>query len=86
LSLNVKFSIGQIEQSGRFEVAISSEDNSQFAVASAGEDGLIIHNRIVRPKLDKLEIIQLDTTLNEIWRGQINLAKDLEQVKSIVKD
>ena len=79
-------SIGQVEQSERFEVPISSDDNSKFSIASAGQSGLIIHNRQNRPKLDKLEIIRLDTQLNEIWRGEIEVAKDLEEMQSIVKD
>lgn len=86
LTLASIFSLGQVEQNERFEVPVPSDDNSRFSVASAGPDGLIIHNRQSRPKLDKLEIIQLDTSLNEVWRGQIEVAKDLEEMKSIVKD
>lgn len=85
LTLTSFFSYGQIKQGERFEVPVS-DDNSRFSVASAGQDGLIIHNRLSRPKLDKLEIIQLDTSLSEIWRGQIDVAKDLEEMQSIVKD
>lgn len=79
-----QFAMGQFQQGERYETPV--DDISRFSVASAGENGLIIHNRQSRSKLDNLEIIQLDTSLNEVWRGRIDVAKDLEEINSVVSN
>lgn len=77
---------GQIQQGARFEIPVTNEEYSSFAIASAGEEGLIISSRINSSKMDKLQLIQLDTSLHEVWRGQVDVAKDLQEVKSVVND
>lgn len=84
--LTSNFAVAQFVQNERFETSISNDENSSFTIASADKAGLIIHKRQSRPKIDNLEIIQLDTSLQEVWRGHIDVAKDLDVMQSLVKD
>ncbi len=76
----------QIEQINRFEIAINNNESSDFSTTSAGKSGLMIYRRIYQAKIDKLEVIKIDTSLQEVWRKQINMAKDQMAVRSVVKD
>ncbi|MEZ4974681.1 MAG: hypothetical protein R2820_15320 [Cyclobacteriaceae bacterium] len=79
-------SFGQVEQIDRFEIAINNDEISDFHTVSAGESGLMIYRRIFEPGVDKLEIIRIDTALHEVWKQQVEIAKDLVAVRSAVKD
>jgi len=86
LLLMAKLSMAQVQQIDRFEISINNNENSNFSTASAGESGLMIYRRIYESKIDKIEIIKIDTSLQEVWSKHINVAKDQIAVQSIVKD
>lgn len=76
----------QPEQLDRFEITINDGEISDFNTVSAGENGLMIYRRIFEPKMDKLEIIRIDTALQDVWRQRVDLAKDLQVSRAVVKD
>lgn len=76
----------QVQQIDRYEIAINNDDISDFTTVSCGENGLMIYRRIFEPKVDKLEIIRIDTSLQEVWKQQVDVAKGLQAVQSAVKD
>lgn len=57
-----------------------------FKAVSAGNEGLMIYRRLFELKVDQLEITRIDTSLNQVWKEKIEVAKNLELVKSQVKD
>lgn len=76
----------QVQQIDRFEIAINDDEISDFSTVSAGENGLMIYRRIFEPKVDKLEIMRVDTSLQQVWTQRVDIAKDLQVVRSTVKD
>ncbi len=78
--------LGQIQQVNRFEIAIKHDENEKFSTVSAGESGLMIYRRLYEHKLDKIELIRIDTALHEVWRKNIDVAKDLFAVRAVVKE
>jgi len=76
----------QVQQIDRFEIAINNDEISDFSTVSAGENGLMIYRRIYSLKSDQLEIIRVDTTLQEVWKQRVDIAKNLQVARSAVKD
>ena len=76
----------QAQLVNRFELMLAPNEEEDFEVISAQEHGLMIHRRIIDPQMDQLEIIRLDTTLQEVWRKKIPLGKDISLVKALVKE
>lgn len=71
-------SFGQIDQQARFEILLSENDiNEDYAVSSISEQGVLIYRRVFGKREDQLELIKVDTTLKENWRGYITLQKNL---------
>jgi hypothetical protein len=75
-----------VQQIDRFEISINNNESANFSTASAGESGMMLYRRLFQPKIDKLEIIKIDTSLNEVWGKEIDVAKDQIAVHSMVKD
>ncbi len=76
----------QSQQTDRFELVLAANDEEDFQVASAQDNGLMIHRRIIEPQMDQLEIIRIDTSLREVWRKKIPVGKDIGLVKAQVQD
>jgi hypothetical protein len=68
---------GQVDQIGRFELPITEEGDPFYSVVSAHTDGLVIFRKLLGKGTDEMQVIRLDTSLNEIWRGFVSLEKDL---------
>lgn len=77
---------GQPMQEHRFELTLAANEEDDFKVVSAQDNGLMVHRRIIELQMDQLEIIRIDTSLQEVWRKKIPLGKDIELVKAQVKD
>ncbi len=78
-------SLAQMKQINRLEIPISNNESANFSIVSAGKEGLMIYRRLYDSPLDKLEIIRVDTTLQQVWSKKLEIAKGLRDVKAIVK-
>lgn len=74
------FCFGQVEQPNRIEIPIPEEGKENYTVVSAQMDGLVLYQKLRGKRDDQLEIIRLDTLLNEVWKGYIGLERDLVPV------
>lgn len=74
----------QVLQTARYEIPILERNEPRYTAARLGTNGLMVYRRIPGKKDDQLELIKLDTTLREEWRGSIAVSKklDVAQVKS----
>lgn len=89
LVLLVSFSsaFGQVKQLERFELVINEkEDHENYQASSLEEDGIFIYRRIFGKKEDQLELIKVDSSLHENWRGYITLQKELKISHVKMKD
>lgn len=77
---------GHPQQADRFEMVLTANEEEDFKVVSAQVNGLMIHHRIIEPQMDQLEIIRIDTSLQEVWRKKIPLGKDIGLVKAQIRD
>ncbi len=70
---------GQVDQLARYEISLGDKDeNDPYQVTSLAEDGVLIHRRVFgKGQEDLLELIKVDTTLKENWRGYISTQKIL---------
>jgi len=76
----------QLMRNGRFEITELDWDAETFEVISAREAGLFLHRPVVTKEGSSLELIRLDTALNEVWRGFIPIDNRLHMLFSEVKD
>jgi len=76
------FAYTQVEQIGRWEIGMDADDPGNFKVSSADSLGLLIYHRITGPKDDQLELIMLDTALQQKWKGYIPIEKGLIVAKT----
>lgn len=66
----------QVEQLGRYELILNDgEENENYQVTSLGTDGLLVTRKAIRKADDIVELIVLDTTLRERWKGFITIDK-----------
>ncbi len=72
----------QIEQMGRWEVGINADDPGNYKVSSVDSLGLLIYHKLNNQRDDQLELIMLDTTLHEKWKGYITIEKGLIVTKT----
>lgn len=63
---------GQIKQVNGFETILSKSDDS-YSITSASEDGVVLHRLFVSKKYNEVEIVFLDSTLTEQWKGFITI-------------
>jgi len=70
---------GQVDQLARYEISLSDKDeNDPYQVTSLSENGVLIYRRVfAKGQEDLLELIKVDTTLKENWRGYIAIQKTL---------
>lgn len=77
-------SVGQMQQAGRLEIPVPNNENANFSVVAAGQEGLMLYRRLYASPQDKLEITRVDTLFKQVWRGTIEIAKGLQAVKALV--
>lgn len=77
-------SFGQIEQTGNLEMNLAENESDQFLTFSLGANGIIIARRGYNSTETVIELIRLDTTLREVWRGFISLELGLANVSTKV--
>jgi hypothetical protein len=66
---------GQVEQTGRWEIGMPTDDNETYKVATDSL-GLIIYSKLFGKEFDQLEFIRLDTALKEKWKGYITIDRE----------
>ena len=70
------FSLGQIGQTTRYELALGS-DPGNYEVLAVGIHGLVLNRRLSHATEDRIEIIKLDTAFQENWHGYIPIDSKL---------
>lgn len=75
--LVIQWSQAQIIQSARVEFSMSDEVSERYKAVSLGESGLMAYRRLDGRKDDQIELIKLDTSLHENWRGLFEVPKKL---------
>jgi hypothetical protein len=69
---------GQVNQLARFELELTENDeNEDFKVASLNQEGLLIYRNLMADTQSVLELIRVDTSLTESWRGFIAIQRNL---------
>ncbi len=77
----------QVATLNHFELILEDQNNlDNPQVTSLGEAGVLIHRKVIGNAEDHIELIKLDTTLRESWRGVIKIEKNLTVAKAIVHD
>jgi hypothetical protein len=66
---------GQVAQSTRFEIPLQDNYSRPYAVVQLGTAGLMIYGTVYADGQEAVELIRLDTTLKEKWRGYIKLER-----------
>lgn len=79
LFLAITGTFGQVDQLARYEISLGDKvENDPYQVTSLAEDGVLIYRRVfAQGEEDLLELIKIDTTLKENWRGYISTEKIL---------
>ncbi len=68
----------QVTQSGRFELTLEDRaDTENPRVASLGEHGVLIYRKIRDKAKDQVELIKVDSLLQENWRATIKVDRNL---------
>jgi hypothetical protein len=70
------FAHAQVEQTARWEIGIPKDAPDAFSIESLDTLGLIVYSKLVGEKTDQIELIRLDTTLHELWKGYIEVDKN----------
>ncbi|HEU5290353.1 MAG TPA: hypothetical protein VFU05_06920, partial [Cyclobacteriaceae bacterium] len=71
-----------MHQNKRLEIPIS-DDNDQFEIAPARNDGIVLYRMIRDSRSDQIEIIHTDTSFREKWRGALPVDKGFGLAKQI---
>ncbi len=82
--LQILPSYSQVEQTGRWEIGMTVEDTETYSVASDSL-GLIVYSKLYGKLHDQIELIRLDTSLQEKWKGYISIDPDLNVVRTTVR-
>lgn len=77
---------GQLIQNARYEITEFDWDAEDFEVIPAAHAGLILHRQVNSKDGAGIDLIRLDTTLTEIWRGLIPIDAGLVTLFSQVKE
>jgi hypothetical protein len=79
--------IGQVAQLDRYELVLEDQVGLDYPqVTSLGAEGILVHRRIRSKADDQVELIKLDTSLHEDWRGAIPIEKNLTISKVVARD
>ncbi|MBL7863672.1 MAG: hypothetical protein JNK10_02275 [Cyclobacteriaceae bacterium] len=71
-------SFAQVAQMARFELPLEEKDEVKYLTAGLAENGLMAYRRVGGRKEDHVELIKVDTSLHETWRGSIPIDKRLD--------
>src|SRR5260221_6363069 len=78
----VAFEAGaQVTQTKRFEIPTHQAFESH-QVVPLDSSGIILYRNYTGPKENQLELMRLDTALNEVWKGFLPVPKDFSYASS----
>ena len=66
----------QVLQTNRFEIP-APRDEKSYEIIPANEDGIFLYRKLISSTADNIEIIKLDTSFQEKWRGYLPIDKKL---------
>ena len=66
-------SIGQIQHAGRYETLLGDQERDYYKVVSVREHGIILYRRLTSAPGNQIEFVRVDTALQEVWRGYVQL-------------
>jgi len=64
---------GQVAQSSRFEITMPDAHSRPYAIANLGTEGLMIYGSVIADGEEAIELVRLDSSLTERWRGYVKL-------------
>src|SRR5690349_5563580 len=73
--LPLRPAFSQVAQGARFEIPIFDSYSRPYATISLGEQGILIYATVIADGFESLEVTRIDTALNEVWKGYINVDK-----------
>lgn len=76
---------GQIQQSGRYETPLLENEKDFYKVVSVQEEGVILYRTLFFVQGNQIELVRVDTTLQEVWRGFVQLQVNEVVLFSCVK-
>ncbi|MBI1767711.1 MAG: hypothetical protein HYR67_04995 [Bacteroidetes bacterium] len=65
----------QVTQTRRFEIPIN-QDFESYQIVPLDSSGIILYRNYTGPKENQLELLRVDTALNQVWKGFLPVAKD----------
>lgn len=80
LAILPHFSSAQNGSNNRFEIPLQDQNGDPYNVESLGENGILIYGEMFSQDGMALEIIRVDTTLRELWRGFVPLDRNRQHV------
>lgn len=80
-----KFSHAQIQQVARLEIP-TEPGKEDFNIISAKEYGLLLYRNVDTMEGKQLELIQIDSTVKQVWKGYIPIDRSLVMLHSQVKN
>lgn len=78
-------SIGQIQQSGRYETPLLENERDYYKVVSVQEQGIILYRTLFYVAGNQIEVVRIDTALQEVWRGFVKVNTNEVVLFSYVK-
>jgi hypothetical protein len=67
----------QIVQSGRLELPLGVGNFEKLTAESVGTNGLMLYRRLSGKKDDLIELTRIDTSLRQVWKGYIDIPKNM---------
>jgi len=61
---------------------MEERNEAHYAAIKLGREGMMVYRRLIGKKDDAFELIKLDTSLAEIWRGSIPVSKKLDIIQA----
>lgn len=72
----------QVKQVARYEIPMVDRDEPRYTAVRLGAQGMMVYRRTIGKKEDQFELIKLDTSLREEWKGAIAVSKKLDVVQT----
>jgi hypothetical protein len=66
----------QVAQGGRFEISLFDSYVRPYSTLSLGADGILVYGTVVADGVESVQLIRIDTALNEVWKGFIRMEKN----------
>lgn len=75
-------STAQMTQTGRYEIRMTERNEPRYTSVKLGDQGMMVYRRLTGKKEDTFELIKLDTTLRENWKGTLPVSKKLDIIQA----